>query len=127
MTNSHASTNYSGTFYFSVLDNGVVSKEFWTIVDVSDDFSWGLFHYHGAAQAAGQSYTGAVLVTPDGSYPDGDNPRLDSALEKCGIKKWELYMVDNCSCTGAPLGTPEGSRLHYQIAPGKEAGIMQRI
>ncbi|KAE8821520.1 Violaxanthin de-epoxidase, chloroplastic [Hordeum vulgare] len=116
-----------GTFYFSVLDNGVVSKEFWTVVDVSDDFSWGLFHYHGAAQAAGQSYTGAVLVTPDGSYPDGDNPRLDSALEKCGIKKWELFMVDNCSCTGAPLGTPEGSRLHYQIAPGKEADIMQRI
>ncbi|KAM0903712.1 hypothetical protein ACQ4PT_018481 [Festuca glaucescens] len=116
-----------GTFYFSVLDNGVVSKEFWTIVDVSNDFSWGLFHYHGAAQAAGQSYTGAVLVTPDGSYPDGDNPRLDSALEKCGIKKWELYMVDNCSCMGAPLGIPEGSRLHYQIAPGNEAGIMQRI
>uniref|UniRef100_A0A453F7U6 VDE lipocalin domain-containing protein n=1 Tax=Aegilops tauschii subsp. strangulata TaxID=200361 RepID=A0A453F7U6_AEGTS len=116
-----------GTFYFSVLDNGVVSKEFWTVVDVADDFSWGLFHYHGAAQAAGQSYTGAVLVTPDGSYPGGDNPRLDSALEKCGIKKWELYMVDNCSCTGAPLGTPVGSRLHYQIAPGKEAGIMQRI
>ena len=34
-----------GTFYFSVLDNGVISNEFWTIVNVSDDFSWGLFHY----------------------------------------------------------------------------------
>ncbi|KAG8055632.1 hypothetical protein GUJ93_ZPchr0001g31735 [Zizania palustris] len=110
-----------GTFYFSVLDNGVVSKEFWTIVDVSDDFSWGLFHYHGAAQAAGLAYTGAVLVTPDGSSPDVDNPRLASALDKCGIKKWELYMVDNCSCMGAPLGTPKDARLHYQIAPGKES------
>jgi hypothetical protein len=108
-----------GTFYFSVLDNGVVSKEFWTIVDVPDDFSWGLFHYHGAAQAAGLAYTGAVLVTPDGSYPDVENARLASSLEKCGIKNWELYMVDNCSCIGAPLGTPEGSKLHYQIAPGK--------
>uniref|UniRef100_A0A0D9V4Y9 VDE lipocalin domain-containing protein n=1 Tax=Leersia perrieri TaxID=77586 RepID=A0A0D9V4Y9_9ORYZ len=115
-----------GTFYFSVLDNGVVSKEFWTIVDVSDDFSWGLFHYHGAAQAAGLAYTGAVLVTADGSSPDLDNPRLTSALDKCGIKKWELYMVDNYSCTGAPLGTPEGARLHNQIAPGKESGILQR-
>ncbi|KAG6767236.1 hypothetical protein POTOM_028429 [Populus tomentosa] len=34
-----------GTFYFSVLDNGVISNEFWTIVNVSNDFSWGLFHY----------------------------------------------------------------------------------
>jgi len=34
-----------GTFYLSVLDNGVISNEFWTIVNVSDDFSWGLFHY----------------------------------------------------------------------------------
>ncbi|KAJ1285129.1 hypothetical protein BS78_03G256400 [Paspalum vaginatum] len=115
-----------GTFYFSVLDNGVVSKEFWTIVDVVEDFSWGLFHYHGAAQTAGLSYTGAVLVTPDGSYPDVEDPRLASALEKCGIKKWELYTVDNCSCMGAPLGTPEGSKLHLQISPGKESGILQR-
>ncbi|KAH0693670.1 hypothetical protein KY285_020767 [Solanum tuberosum] len=41
----------------------VVSNEFWTIVDVSDDLSWGLFHYHGTARVAGQSYTGAVLIT----------------------------------------------------------------
>jgi hypothetical protein len=34
-----------GTFYFSVLDNGVISNEFWTIVNVSDGFCWGLFHY----------------------------------------------------------------------------------
>jgi hypothetical protein len=44
-----------GTFYFSVLDNGVISNEFWTIVNVSDDFSWGLFHYKQDSQA-GQSY-----------------------------------------------------------------------
>lgn len=34
-----------GTFWFSVLDNGVVSKEFWRIVDVDDEFNWGLFYY----------------------------------------------------------------------------------
>jgi len=53
-----------GTFYFSVLDNGVISDEFWTIVDVANDLSRGLFHYNGAA---GQSYTGAILVSPDGA------------------------------------------------------------
>ncbi|KAL0449194.1 UNVERIFIED_CONTAM: hypothetical protein Slati_1475800 [Sesamum latifolium] len=105
-----------GTFYFSVLDNGVVSNEFWTIVDVSDDFSWGLFHYHGAARAAGQSYTGAVLVSADGSYPDeSQNPRLVAALDRCSIKEWELFSVDNCSCQNPPLGLPEGSSLHYKI------------
>ncbi|XP_043719171.1 violaxanthin de-epoxidase, chloroplastic [Telopea speciosissima] len=105
-----------GTFYFSVLDNGVVSNEYWTIVDVSDDFSWGLFHYSGAARVAGQSYTGAVLVSPDGNYPsEKESQKLVSALEKCGIKDWELYAVDNCSCQGPPLGVPEGSSLHKKI------------
>ncbi|XP_054805600.1 violaxanthin de-epoxidase, chloroplastic [Prosopis cineraria] len=106
-----------GTFYFSVLDNGVVSNEFWTIVDVSDDLSWGLFHYHGAARVAGQSYTGAVLVSPDGAYPnDTARERIVVALEKCGIKEWELFSVDNCSCIDPPLGIPEGSRLHSLIS-----------
>lgn len=105
-----------GTFYFSVLDNGVVSNEFWTIVDVSDDLSWGLFHYSGAARAAGQSYTGAVLVSPDGAYPnDMERERLVLALEKCEIKDWELYAVDNCSCVDPPLGIPEGASLHSVI------------
>ncbi|KAG7567212.1 VDE lipocalin domain [Arabidopsis thaliana x Arabidopsis arenosa] len=105
------------TFRFSVLDNGVVSNEFWTIVDVSDDLSWGLFHYNGAARVAGQSYTGAVLVTPDGSYPaEKEKERLQSALEKCGIKEWELFAVDNCSCENPPIGIPQGSRLHSRIS-----------
>lgn len=105
-----------GTFYFSVLDNGVVSKEFWTIVDVCDDLSWGLFHYSGAAQAAGQSYTGAVLVSPNGDCPsEMHSQRVFSALEKCGIKEWELYTVDNCSCDNPPLGIPKGSSLHSKI------------
>ncbi|KAH0683263.1 hypothetical protein KY290_021851 [Solanum tuberosum] len=106
----------TGTFHFSVLDNGVVSNEFWTIVDVSDDLSWGLFHYHGAARVAGQSYTGAVLVSPDGQYPaEKEKQRLISALDRCGIKEWELFNVDNCSCENAPLGIPDGSSLHSKI------------
>ncbi|KAJ0601699.1 putative violaxanthin de-epoxidase [Helianthus annuus] len=108
----------AGTFYFSVLDNGVVSNEYWTIVDVSEDFSWGLFHYSGAARVAGQSYTGAVLVSRDGEYPNEmQKDRLYSALDRCCIKEWELFEVDNCSCEGAPLGLPEGSRLHMTVKP----------
>ncbi|GJU38930.1 violaxanthin de-epoxidase, chloroplastic [Tanacetum coccineum] len=73
----------TGTFYFSVLDNGVVSNEYWTTVDVSEDFSWGLFHYSGAARVAGQSYTGAVLVSPNGEYPnETEKKRLVSALDR---------------------------------------------
>lgn len=107
----------AGTFFFSVLDNGVVSNEFWSIVDVCDDLSWGLFHYNGAARAAGQSYTGAVLVSPDGAYPQKDHQkeRVVAALEKCGIKEWELFAVDNSSCSDPPLGIPDGSTLHSVI------------
>ncbi|GJU43435.1 violaxanthin de-epoxidase, chloroplastic [Tanacetum coccineum] len=102
----------AGTFYFSVLDNGVVSNKYWTIVDVPEDFSWGLFHYSGAARVAGQSYTGAVLVSPNGEYPnETEKERLVSALDRCCIKEWELFDVDNCQCNDPPLGLPEGSRF----------------
>lgn len=47
-----------GTFHFSVLDNGVISKEYWRIVHVQDDLSWGLFYYAGAASVVGQAYRG---------------------------------------------------------------------
>ncbi|XP_010261050.1 PREDICTED: violaxanthin de-epoxidase, chloroplastic isoform X2 [Nelumbo nucifera] len=105
-----------GTFYFSVLDNGVVSNEYWTIVDVAEDLSWGLFHYSGAAQVAGLAYTGAVLVSPNGQYPNEmQRPQLISALKKSGIKEWELYTVDNRSCPDPPLGLPEGSGLHCKL------------
>lgn len=46
-----------GTFRFSVLDNGVTSDEFWTIVGAADDLSWVVFHYAGAAGAVGQVRT----------------------------------------------------------------------
>ncbi|GJZ82242.1 violaxanthin de-epoxidase, chloroplastic [Tanacetum coccineum] len=100
----------------SVLDNGVVSNQYRTIVDVSEDFSWGLFHYSGAARVAGQSYTGAVLVSPNGEYPnETEKQRLVSALDRCCIKEWELFDVDNCQCNDPPLGLPEGSRLHTTV------------
>lgn len=107
-----------GTFICNVLDNVVVSKEFWRIVDATDDLSWGysITVVQLGQLPARQSYTGAVLVTPDGTWPSKDEAqRVNSALEKCGIKDWELYMVDNSCCTNAPLGIPEGSRLHLSL------------
>jgi len=51
-----------GQFHFSVVDNGVVSNEFWRILDCADDLSWAVFYYGGAASAAGTSYTGDSLI-----------------------------------------------------------------
>lgn len=70
-----------GTFALSVLDNGVVSNEFWRIVDCTNDLAWALFYYAGAASAAGQSYSGAVLVTRNGSWPAQVTPCL--AVDSC--------------------------------------------
>ena len=36
-----------GQFYFSVLDNGVTSSEFWRIVDCDDNLDWAVFYYTG--------------------------------------------------------------------------------
>ncbi|CAM9480529.1 unnamed protein product [Chrysoparadoxa australica] len=86
-----------GSFYFSVLDNGVTSQEYWKLIDVAEDFSWGVFYYAGAASAAAQSYAGALLVTPDGQWPTGAarEKAAEAALAKCGIKLWEMCLVTN--------------------------------
>lgn len=56
--------------------------------------STGVFYYAGAATAAGQSYTGALLVSRDGSWPDeGEMDRVEKAFDGCGIKLWELFEV----------------------------------
>ena len=41
-----------GTFRFSVLDNGVTSDEFWTILGCADDLSWAVFQYAGQEQSS---------------------------------------------------------------------------
>ena len=116
-------TDSPGTFYFSVLDNGVVSKEFWRILDVADDCSWVVLYYSGAAAAAGTNYRGALVCSKDGRWPEHllrrDNARgvrelsrIEAALRQGGIELWELYQVDNedcgadCRAGAAPLGVP---------------------
>jgi hypothetical protein len=83
-----------GTFFFSVLDNGVTSSEFWTIVDCADDLSYIVFHYAGAASAVGQRYLGGLLCTADGSLP-ADREHIYDKLRSAGIEPWELFVVDN--------------------------------
>ena len=93
-----------GLFTFTVLDNGVLSREEWTIVHCEDDLSWVLFFYCGAASAAGLSYTGAILASRTGEWPGEEhNAKLEEAFERASLKSWELCNVDNCSCSGAPL------------------------
>jgi hypothetical protein len=109
-----------------VVDNGVVSNEYWRILDCADDLTWAVFYYSGAAAAAGTSYTGALVITPDGKWPDmtkvgsgssetiGD--RIEKALKRAEIEMWELFEVNNESCCGVdadgkisnppPLGLP---------------------
>lgn len=97
-----------GTFHLSVLDNGVTSREFWRIVDCTDDLAWALFYYAGAASAAGQSYSGAVLVSRDGAWPAQDQrERLTTAFDAAGMKDWEMFRVNNRNCDGAPLDLPD--------------------
>ena len=85
-----------GTFYFSVLDNGVTSNEFWTLVDVADDLSYIIFHYSGAATAVGQQYIGGLLCTADGTLPsESERGAIYDKLRSCGIQPWELFVVDN--------------------------------
>ena len=85
-----------GTFTFSVLDNGVTSNEFWTIVDVADDLSYIIFHYAGAAGAVGQRYLGVLLCTSDGALPpESERQPIYDKLRSAGIDPWELFVVDN--------------------------------
>lgn len=101
-----------GSFFFSVLDNGVTSNEYWRIVDVDEDLKWCLFYYAGAAAAAGISYTGAVLGTMDGKQPQEaeQTVRIERALEKCGIKTWEISKVDYSRCQNPPLEYPQRNK-----------------
>jgi hypothetical protein len=95
-----------GRFIFSVLDNGVTSTEHWSVIDVADDLSWGLFAYSGAAAAAGQAYSGAVFATPSGQWPPADQlQRVKAAHAAAGIEMFECFTVDNSPemVAGAPL------------------------
>jgi len=97
-----------GTFHFSVLDSGVVSAEFWTIVAAADDLSWALFAYRGAAAASGQSYIGSVLCTRDGQWPAGSGARaaIKAALSAAGVEEWEMFETTTApdALQTAPLG-----------------------
>ncbi len=85
-----------GTFRFSVLNNGVTSDEFWTIVDCADDLSHIVFHYAGAAGAAGQQYLGGLLYTADGTLPaEEDRAPIYAKLQLVGIEQWKLLVGDN--------------------------------
>lgn len=52
-------------------------------------------------------------MRPDGAEPNEvERERLVSAFEGCGVKEWELCIINNCLCIDPILGIPEASRLH---------------
>ena len=71
----------------------------------SDDMTAAVFYYRGAAAAAGQSYSGAVLVSKDGNFPSSETimDHVIDALRRCGIELWEMKAVTNSNCEDAPL------------------------
>lgn len=94
----------AGTFRFSVLDNGVTSNEFWTIVAVADDLSWIVFHYAGAASAVGLRYLGGLVCTKNGDLPsEAEREEIWSKLRSAGMEPWELFVCDNRSDTEGAL------------------------
>lgn len=65
-----------------------------------------VFYYSGAASAAGLSYTGAILASRTGAWPEGEaaRERIHKALARAGIKPWELSNVSwEGDGSGAPL------------------------
>ena len=85
-----------GEYILTTLDNGVISSESWRIVDASDDLSFVVLYYKGAARVVGQRYRGAVLGSRTGRIAAADVPRITAALRSCGIEPWELFGVLNC-------------------------------
>lgn len=105
-----------GTFSFTVLDNGVLSDEFWRILDVAEDLSWAVLYYSGAASAAGTSYSGALVCTQDGTWPKMSGPedpiykRIQRALAQGGITMYELFCVKQSESHANP--PPLGARKY---------------
>jgi len=100
-----------GVFWYSVLDNGVISTEHWKVLDADDEGTFLVCYYQGAAKAAGLSYTGSVICTKDGVWPTDPEKlaRIERALGRAGIKMWELCFVDHTqSAEGAPIDVREG-------------------
>lgn len=90
--------NTPGLWTLTTLDNGIVSKEHWTIVDCADDLEFAVLYYSGAAKNAGQSYQGALLCSQDGKWPKSaidpaseNYKRIQTAFSKCGLELFELY------------------------------------
>lgn len=94
--------------------------------DVDEGMQWILFHYSGAAAAAGQSYSGAILASATGDWPAGKEgyiDRIHAALDRAGIKPWELFMV-RCVLRAACydlLSTLLAFRLTLFPRPAKQA------
>jgi hypothetical protein len=92
----------AGYYHFSVLDNGVISSEYWRIVDVADDLSWAIFYYSGAASVVGQTYQVTLPLLPRllSARDDGRAP----STQPPGLSKIAPHSI----CSATPLTTGMG-------------------
>jgi len=92
----------AGNFCFSVLDNGITSDEYWSIVGGTNDLLWVCFHYASATKVVGQQYISGLVCTVTGALPPTKQwPVIQQCLQLVGIELWELMVVNNdCSNPG---------------------------
>lgn len=78
-------------------------------MDCDEMMQWAVFYYSGAATTAGITYRGALICTPSGSVPEDPAAmqRINAALDRCGIRSWEMFDVNNDCCSDAPLSVPD--------------------
>lgn len=74
-----------------------------------EQMRWAVFYYSGAATAAGITYRGALICTPSGTLPEDPAimQLINGALGRCGVQGWEMFSVNNDSCSDAPLSVPD--------------------
>ena len=106
------------------------------IVDVPDDLSWALFAYSGAASAAGQVYTGAVLCTPDGRWPvPAAEHRINAALRFAlllpsqvsrNAARTKLCTVTRCQQAGMSVSFYDPGRSICSRRPSQAPHLLQR-
>ncbi len=84
-----------GTFFFSVLDNGVISNEFWRIADAAEDLSWTVLYYAGASPPT--IVIIIIIVIIDSLFSSIESPKNQ---KERGLLTDDVlfFLYSNCCC-----------------------------
>lgn len=99
-----SSRRVPGEWEFSAMDSGMFLEEKWTLVAADDNLRWSVLYFTGLAKRAGLVYRGCIVLTKDGQIPAGqDYYNLQAAMERAGLKMWELQVLDQAPGWPEPL------------------------